>query len=263
MRFARKYEQRVQAQPGLFGECPSCEEPMVAKCGKQRVWHWAHKGRLNCDSWQENETEWHRKWKDKFPEEWQEIVHRADDGERHIADVKTYEGWVLEFQHSRISYEERRSRETYYQSLIWVVDGTTRKKDARQFFEAWNSGGKSPNPFSTKRRIAEHNSALLRDWKDSQGHVFFDFGEENQLWWLYPQSDETRAYVQAISRDQFIRVHRERTSNVPTEFEQLVNNFTPFIATYEEPSFAPHPLRKREVTADRNCDGLIRGRTRL
>jgi hypothetical protein len=51
----------------------------------------------------ENETEWHRAWKDQFPPEWQEIVHLAGDGERHIADVKTGDGWVIEFQHSYIT----------------------------------------------------------------------------------------------------------------------------------------------------------------
>ena len=47
------------------------------------------KGRRFCDPWWENETEWHRAWKDQFPADWQEIVHHAEDGEKHIADVKT------------------------------------------------------------------------------------------------------------------------------------------------------------------------------
>jgi hypothetical protein len=41
---------------------------------------------------------------------WQEIVHRSDSGEKHIADVKTDHGWVIEFQHSYLNPEERRSR---------------------------------------------------------------------------------------------------------------------------------------------------------
>jgi len=53
-----------------------------------------------CDNWWENETQWHRDWKNHFPVEWQEVVQIAEDGEKHIADVKTSEGWVVEFQHS-------------------------------------------------------------------------------------------------------------------------------------------------------------------
>src|SRR5882724_2105651 len=87
MKFARTNGQRQEAQPNLSGECCGCGAPMVARCGDIRVWHWAHRSGRACDPWQENETEWHRAWKDRFPAEWQEIVHRAEDGERHIADV--------------------------------------------------------------------------------------------------------------------------------------------------------------------------------
>jgi len=56
--------------------------PMVAKCGEVRIWHWApHRSRL-CDPWWENETEWHRNWKEQFPVNWQEVVHQAVSGER-------------------------------------------------------------------------------------------------------------------------------------------------------------------------------------
>ena len=113
MKFALAHGQRQEAQPNLSGECPGCGRPMVARCGEVRVRHWAHKGRRHCDPWWENETEWHRGWKDRFPADWQEIVHPDGDGERHIADVKTGDGWVIEFQHSYIKPEERRSREAF------------------------------------------------------------------------------------------------------------------------------------------------------
>src|SRR5579872_4564917 len=101
-KFALVEGQRQEAQPGLTGKCQFCEKPMVAKCGKTRIKHWAHIGKRTCDLWWENETEWHRAWKGHFPAEWQEIVHQAQNGEKHIADVKTDLGWVLEFQHSYI-----------------------------------------------------------------------------------------------------------------------------------------------------------------
>jgi competence CoiA-like predicted nuclease len=105
MKFAKVNGQRQEAQPRLSGNCPGCDGPMVARCGTKRVWHWAHLGERTCDVWWENETEWHRAWKNQFPVGWQEIVHRAENGEKHIADVKTSQGWVLEFQHSPIKSE--------------------------------------------------------------------------------------------------------------------------------------------------------------
>ena len=116
MKFALVNGQRQEARPNLSGKCPnpSCDRPMVAKCGEVKIWHWAHQGRRFCDPWWENETDWHRAWKDRFPINWQEVVHHAETGEKHIADVKTDRGWVIEFQHSPLEPEERRSRETCY-----------------------------------------------------------------------------------------------------------------------------------------------------
>jgi len=55
--------------------------------------------------------------KDQFPADWQEHVQHAETGERHIADVKTSRGWVIEFQHSYLKPEERRfSRSVLIQS---------------------------------------------------------------------------------------------------------------------------------------------------
>lgn len=34
---------RQEAVKGLNGICPICGEPVIAKCGKYKVNHWAHK----------------------------------------------------------------------------------------------------------------------------------------------------------------------------------------------------------------------------
>jgi competence CoiA-like predicted nuclease len=125
MKYALSNKDRIEATPKAQGICQCCGSDLIAKCGTQKIWHWAHKGKRNCDHWWENETQWHRDWKDNFPKEWQEVVHLSDDGEKHIADVKTPNGLVVEFQHSAISAEEKLSRETFYKNMIWVVDGLT------------------------------------------------------------------------------------------------------------------------------------------
>src|SRR5262245_47594429 len=140
MRFALVNGEREAAQPDLSGACQTCGQAMVARCGEVRLWHWAHRVKRLCDPWWENETEWHRGWKGQFPDAWQEIVHRAETGEKHVADVRTEQGWILEFQHSSISPVERRSRDAFYRQLVWVVDATRRKRDAGQFLTAWQEG---------------------------------------------------------------------------------------------------------------------------
>ena len=185
---------------------------MTAKCGEIKVWHWAHRGRRRCDPWWENETEWHRRWKGRFPDDWQEVRQKAADGEWHIADVKTERGWVLEFQHSYIKPEERRSRDAFYGKLIWVVDGLRRKTDWPPFAEAYNRGRQLLAGYPA-RRVDARNGALFRDWAGSDAHVFFDFGRA-EIWWLMPRSDQNWAFVVGMNRREFVQLHLRAGSTV-------------------------------------------------
>jgi len=90
---------------------------MIAKCGSRIMRHWAHTHAKNCDPWWENETQWHRDWKNHFPPDSREVSHTAENGEIHRADVKTTTGIVIEFQHSAMTDQERLSREQFYKNL--------------------------------------------------------------------------------------------------------------------------------------------------
>jgi competence protein CoiA len=240
MKFAIVNGQRQEAQPGLPAECPGCGKPMVAKCGEVKVRHWAHKGRRDCDPWWENETEWHRAWKDQFPPDWQEIVHLAEDGERHIADVKTHDGWVIEFQHSHITPEERRSRDAFYPKLIWVVDGTRRKRDRTQFLRVWQEGAPIGRT-GLVRSIFLDDCGLLREWAGSRSHIFFDIGEVESFWWLCANSPNGSAYVAQFPRTDFIAWHRLTGTDVARQFDALVNDIPTLIEDYESHRRAQQP----------------------
>lgn len=114
---------RTEAFPRGRGQCPTCGAALIAKCGPRIIHHWAHAGRKDCDPWWENETEWHRQWKNHFPPECREVHHVAPDGEIHRADVKTPTGIYIEFQHSAMTDAERSARERFYGNLVWVIDG--------------------------------------------------------------------------------------------------------------------------------------------
>jgi len=234
MKFALVNRQRQEAQPKLSGTCPACERPMVAKCGEVRVWHWAHQGGSSCDLWWENETEWHRAWKEQFPVDWQEVVHQAETGEKHIADVKTDRGWVIEFQHSYLKPEERRSRDTFYPKLIWVVDGTRRKRDRAQLLKAWKEGV-SVGANSLVRKALSESCALLREWTSSHAPIFFDLGERELLWWLFAKSADGSAYVAPYQRAKFIESHRGAATEMAREFDEFVNDIPKLVANYESP----------------------------
>lgn len=211
MKFSMIDGVRRNAEPGLSGKCPACGATTIARCGEKNVWHWSHKGRRNCDHWWENETEWHRSWKNQFSPEWQEIVQVAKDGERHIADVKTDQGWVIEFQHSYIKPEERQTREAFYGSMAWVVDGLRRANDITKFIGAVRGGtAVIARPMVVKVHPSE--CRLVKEWRASRVPVFFDFGcqiKPEGLWLLVPSNTDHVAHLALVGRENFVSRLRE------------------------------------------------------
>ena len=130
---------KLEAAKGRRGLCPTCGEPLIAKCGEIRLWHWSHVAREECDPWQERETEWHRGWKLVVPPERAEVCM----GE-HRADILGAENCVIELQHSFISATDIRDREAFYGKMIWLLDGAPFQDQLRvekrsdQSFFSWS-----------------------------------------------------------------------------------------------------------------------------
>ena len=225
MKFALVSGTRQEAQPGLTGECIGCGSPMVARCGEVRIKHWAHKGRIRCNPWWEPETEWHRAWKNQFPSEWQEIVHFSESGEKHIADVKTGEGWVLEFQHSYITPEERAAREDFYKTITWVVDGLRSAQSQNRFLKALERDAFTNRHFPELKAISS-KVELLKTWVTSNCHVIFDFGGD-LLWWLFPESDDSWSYLVSIPRHRVMNFHHQPNS---TELNSFIEKYTELLS---------------------------------
>lgn len=226
MKYAIVNNELQEAQPGLSGKCPCCDSPVIAKCGDIKIEHWSHFKVRRCDPWWENETEWHRLWKSHFPKEWQEVVHRADNGEKHIADVKTDKNWILEFQYSAISSNERRSRNEFYGKIVWVVNGLRRKRDPGQFFGTLRVIGNLENQLV--RRVCDvvsDKSALLRDWCNDSVPVFFDFLESQVIWCLLPIKPQGQLIVVEISRQEFIRIQQPSVGSLQDSLNDFIQFF--------------------------------------
>lgn len=206
MKFSLVDGERREAEKGLLGACIGCGKAMTAKCGLIKVNHWAHKSKCQCDHWWENETEWHRKWKNHFPVECQENRFQDANGEWHIADVKTSQGWVLEFQNSPISIQERDSRITFYKRIIWIVNGTRLKRDKINFFKSLNDGMEIEENHKV-RKVFTARSSLLQKWSNCNAVVFFDFGEESKLWCLYPTNNTNFSFITPVTHEKFINWH--------------------------------------------------------
>lgn len=214
MKYAMVDGNKVTAFKGGRGKCPTCPSEMIAKCGEDVMHHWAHKSKMKCDPWWEPETGWHRDWKNHYPENWQEVImHDETTGEKHIADVQTKDGLIIEFQHSAIKPEERISREGFYKNMVWVVDGARLKSDYTRFEQ------RVPNFRRTNRQrvfYVDINSKTFHpSWMKSTVPVVFDFRGlntisnqndlRNHLYCLLPQKHEKFAVLVVLLRNVFIR----------------------------------------------------------
>jgi len=209
---------KVEAFHGGKGLCPCCNKETVAKCGSKRLHHWAHKSMKHCDDWWENETEWHRKWKSFFPKEWQEVVlFDNKTGEKHIADVKTDNGFVLEFQNSPMSLNELESRENFYKKMLWIINGdkfkhkfyihgelpnprdqhfsdiafcsSKRNDKARGFWRySENSDWNEKSDFVKLVRIYDYNEIKDTVISSYVGHHLFDWSPPTEVW-FYSKCD--------------------------------------------------------------------------
>jgi competence protein CoiA len=212
MHFALIDNVRKEAEHGLIGLCPGCFQPVIAKCGRQRIWHWAHRNNKICDNWWEPETEWHHSWKNKYPVDWQEVfLPDNQTGEKHMADVRTTHDLVIEFQHSHIDPTERQSREKFYQNMVWVVDGTRLKRDYPRFL-------KGKNHFHYIKqgvfRVYDPEECFPSAWLGSSVPVIFDFrgieaidstkDTKSHLYCLFPIQIGRSIFLAEIPRKIFI-----------------------------------------------------------
>lgn len=217
----------------------------MPKCGQLKVWHWAHRSIRSCDPWWTPETPWHRAWKNQFPADWQEIVHRSDSGEKHVADVKTKSDVALEFQYSRLPPNERVAREAFYRDMVWVVHAGVRDKAKVSQGIVMRIG---QPPIYVVRSDA---CALLRAWVGSGVPVYFDFGDDDpHLWRLSRGGRNTMACIMPVGKASFVTEYLaghaiERTCNV--YIAQTLNGLTPTPRLRRPSEFGRYLARKERV----------------
>ncbi len=204
MHFAILEGERVEPEKGLKGAvCPICKQPVYARCGEQRMDHWAHKSLIDCDPWKEMETQWHRDWKNRFGD-LQERMHEQN-GVRHMADVKTDDGFVVEFRRVFINAEGITRREHFFgKKMLWVVDLEHRANAHDKFLSEKYALLRVDVPGMEAYRIGEAKDLFPSRWTNVERIVAFDFGEP-RIWMLFPKRKrDWNVLCVAVSKDEFV-----------------------------------------------------------
>lgn len=256
MKYAIVNNERVEAQKGMKGFCPVCNKPVIARCGEFKVNHWAHSKSAHCDKWWEAETEWHRAWKDLFPKEWQEVIAHDESGEKHVADIKTDKGFVIEFQHSHIKPEEQTSREEFYKNMIWIVDGTRLKRDFPRFLRAFNYRDFIQIPNTGIYLMKFPDEYLPKSWLSRTVPVFLDFKGINDwtddtqdesvkrhlLWCILPITINSCAVLYPILREN--AVNYLQSGGLSFDYQSIINTIQKSIKPRQQTVHYPRRRRR-------------------
>lgn len=256
MKYALYQNQRITPTKDIKDAiCPICGELVIPKCGEIKMHHWAHKTSQNCDPWWENETEWHRKWKDHFPENFQEyLMFDSVTGEKHIADIRTDKGFVIEFQHSSIKSEEKEAREVFYKNMVWVVDASKYYEKFKQAIESklLHHSKINKNYFYIKEDYYDNKINFLpKSWLESSVPVLFDFGindisdndSDKQKGWLYcifPEKYEKGSYFNITYCGLYLRK------------ESFINKILNDSKFFSNPVLQEIEIMEEEIAKERN-----------
>lgn len=223
MLFAKVDGVKVTASPKLVGQCYYCQSRMTPKCGKIKKWHWSHSRIDVCDTWTQPETEWHRNWKSIFGKDNSEIII-IKNGIKHISDVKTDNGTIIEFQNSKISLDTIQIREEFYgENMMWIINAINYKKNfSTKDSELIAYDNYTPefdnyaklHGFSTKYKPDVNIEDDLRfywknpptSWTTSKRKVYLDFGTE-KLFCITSGLGNPKGRGYELSKIDFIKDH--------------------------------------------------------
>ncbi len=217
-------------KPSYSGQtaiCDFCKEKVIGKCGKIYIWHWQHSHNANCDLWKEGETDWHRAWKNKFPNDWQEKIIIKND-EKHIADILTTSGIVIEFQNSMISSSIIAQRERFYEKMIWVINAQTFKNNLVTENISDKLLAEIEQSYSKQRSLLErHNSVELQNVKYKQKSLDAEIqSKESELEKLESVTGIFNSYNKNAETfaEQIINIWQSENLFVETSLIEITNN---------------------------------------
>ncbi|MBK7763711.1 MAG: hypothetical protein IPI46_10120 [Bacteroidetes bacterium] len=226
MLFANVNGQKHEATPKTFGICPLCNSTVFSKCGEINVWHWAHQKDEYCDNWYEPETAWHKSWKFVFGKDNCEIIIKRE-GEKHIADVLTNEGVVIELQNSPMPNHTAVEREKFYrEQMIWIINGShfrnnfTYEASTLSYGEQWYWRNEV---VQTEYGIVDKETGELvtqpekeynfswrwprKSWEYAKRKIYIDFGDE-YLFMVTAGMGTNQGKGKLISKKSFLSEHQ-------------------------------------------------------
>lgn len=126
--------------------CPSCKEIVLLKIGNHRIPHFAHLKKMECDSFSEGESPYHKEGKVKLCE-WLKGQGYSPQLEPYFVNIKqrpdvfvSFENlkYTIEFQCSKVDFNKFKERTDNYirngYKPIWILGGNRIKRKSKTRF---------------------------------------------------------------------------------------------------------------------------------
>ena len=183
------------SKSGERGICPLCGTEMVARVGSERVPHWAHKIKSECDPWYEQESKWHFDLYKQFDVLISKKIQLTDQsvqfgelydkkGEKHYVNVLA-KNRVVQFRNTPISLDLRAAYERFFDNLTWIVQISNKnkvKKFGKSFGESLYSTKKLGHDQIVNSRqiywLFDKGNVLPKVWAESSVPLVLDFSED-------------------------------------------------------------------------------------
>lgn len=181
MKFALLNGERIAPTPHEKGAtCPFCGRNVIAFDGVFENLHWQHVGK-DCRKWLEDDTLWHRSWKDSFPEDWQEpIIHRFHRFQ--TVDILTQNGVAIGLVSHQLERNEIRLRENFYKDCAWILDVSMCQENFFRLIDDQKMQDLQENPqkrweidLDSYFEFDEEDNSFENCWLKSRFPVFLDF----------------------------------------------------------------------------------------
>lgn len=172
----------------------------------------------NYDGWAFPDGVWNLEWKLKFPKTLVEISVQGNT-EKHVADVRTNTGLVLNFQARSLDEKQLKQREVFFGQMLWIfkADGWDLELMQNPTRYKTTEGRDKKLPTSDAYGWIKFKSRHSKSvYKACKMPVFLDFGDDS-LYWLNWQSKSNldityhphQGLLKSYSKEQFIKKYSQ------------------------------------------------------
>jgi len=112
-----EFGEHIGPTSGSRAYCTTCGATVIARCGIQRIHHWAHKSNTSCSAITEPESEWKHAWRQIFKQDNCEVTIN-----NVFFDAKGYNDTPIMLRVTAMDNDQAMELQGQFPNMIWIFD---------------------------------------------------------------------------------------------------------------------------------------------